>query len=473
MNLTIETGIPAVTVFLQGLLSFFSPCVLPLIPLYMGYLSGGAKTVDEDGSIRYKRGKVMANTLFFVIGISFAFFLLGLGFTAIGKFFHNYQTWFTKIGGIVILLFGLSQLGIFGSSSSGREHRLRFSPDALAMSPFTALLLGFTFSFAWTPCVGPALASVLIMATSASSFAAGFLLIGVYTAGFVLPFMAVGLFTGSLLDFFKKHRGVVRYTVKTGGVLMILIGVMMFTGWMNGISSYLSGSGGQIGKTATPDTNVTVENDPSAAADNNAAAEDDPSAAADNNAAAEDDPSASAGDHAARENSIAADDNSASPNDGTDGTDDAADTVAAPDFTLVDQFGTTHTLSDYKGKTVFLNFGATWCPPCRVELPEIQEIYEDYGENASDVIILGIASPDYGREGSSEEITAFLEDNGYTYPTIMDTGGQISYAYGISAYPTTFMIDKDGNVFGYVSGQITKEIMQSIIEQTRSGVHTP
>lgn len=448
MNLTIETGIPAITVFLQGLLSFFSPCVLPLIPLYIGYLSGGAKTVEEDGSIRYKQGKVMANTLFFVIGISFAFFLLGLGFTAIGKFFHSYQTWFTRIGGVVIILFGLSQLGIFGSSSSGREHRLHFSPDTLAMSPFTALVLGFTFSFAWTPCVGPALASVLIMAASASSSAVGFALIGVYTLGFVLPFMAVGLFTGSLLDFFKKHRAIVKHTVKTGGVLMILIGVMMFTGWMNGISSYLSGSGGQGTKAAVPDTNVTAENDSSAGAD----------------------------DNSAQKNDIAPNDNSSDSNDGTADTNDtadAADTIAAPDFTLVDQSGTTHTLSDYKGKTVFLNFWATWCPPCRAEMPEIQEIYEDYGENASDVIILGIASPDYGREGSAEDITAFLEENTYTYPTVMDTDGLMSYAYGVSAYPTTFMIDKEGNVFGYVSGQITKEIMQSIIEQTKSGVRTP
>ena len=141
----------------------------------------------------------------------------------------------------------------------------------------------------------------------------------------------------------------------------------------------------------------------------------------------------------------------------------------APDFTLNDQYGNTHTLSDYKGKTIFLNFWATWCPPCRAEMPEIQEIYEEYGENASDVIILGIAGPDYGREGSVEEITRFLSENGYTYPVVMDEGGLFAYYYGITAYPTTFMIDKDGNVYGYVAGQITKDIMQSIIEQTITG----
>lgn len=102
-------------------------------------------------------------------------------------------------------------------------------------------------------------------------------------------------------------------------------------------------------------------------------------------------------------------------------------------------------------------------------MPEIQEIYEEYGENASDVIILGIAGPDYGQEGSAEDIADFLSENGYAYPVVMDEGGLYAYLYGISAYPTTFMIDKDGNVYGYVAGQITKAIMQDIIEQTVNG----
>lgn len=447
MNLTIESGIPAITVFLQGLLSFFSPCVLPLIPLYIGYLSGGAKTTDEDGSIRYKQSKVMLNTLFFVFGISFAFFLLGFGFTAIGQFFHEYQTWFTRIGGVIIILFGLNQLGLFGSNSSGKEHRFHFSPNSLAMNPFTALIMGFTFSFAWTPCVGPALASVLIMAASASSKATGFLLIGIYTLGFVLPFMAVGLFTGRLLEFFKKHRQAVKYTVKIGGVLMILIGVMMFTGWMNSFSSYLSGTGNSKSGTVTDASKAPVNEE--TAEEKDVENGDTPTSDEAAQSQAPDD------EHTAAEEDIM---ELAPP---------------APDFTLIDQYGNTHTLSDYKGKTVFLNFWATWCPPCRAEMPEIQEIYEEYGGNESDVIILGIASPNYGREGSAEDIAAFLEDNGYSYPVVMDEGGLSAYDYGVSAYPTTFMIDKEGNVFGYVTGQITKDIMNSIIEQTIDGVRTP
>lgn len=459
MNLTIETGISSITVFFQGLISFFSPCVLPLIPLYIGYLSGGAKTVDEDGNISYKRSRIMRNTLFFVLGISFAFFLLGFGFTAIGRFFHNYQTWFTRIGGVIVILFGLYQLGLFGSSSLGKEHRLHFQPDTLAMNPLTALILGFTFSFAWTPCVGPALASVLLLAASASSSLTGFLLIGVYTLGFVLPFLAVGLFTKALLDFFRKYRSAVKYTVKVGGILMILIGVMMFTGWMNGISSYLSGN---VSQSAEENTGKAAETENAIGNGENPVSD------------AADGPGAdSASDAAGSPGMDSASDAAGGPGvDSASGHEEesAADTVPAPDFTLLDQYGNSHTLSDYKGKTVFLNFWATWCPPCRAEMPEIQEIYEEYGENSSDVIILGIASPEVGREGTAEDIAAFLSENNYTYPVVMDTDGIMSYYYGISAYPTTFMIDKDGNVYGYVPGQITKDIMKSIIEQTANGV---
>lgn len=121
-----------------------------------------------------------------------------------------------------------------------QTRRLPVAVDRWTSGPVMALILGFTFSFAWTPCVGPVLASVLLMASSAGSAAAGFALIGVYMLGFVLPFLAVGLFAGRVLDFFNRKRQIIRYTVKAGGILLILMGVMTFTGWMNGITGYLS-----------------------------------------------------------------------------------------------------------------------------------------------------------------------------------------------------------------------------------------
>lgn len=421
MNFSLDVSVPALTVFFQGLLSFFSPCVLPLIPLYIGYLSGGTGKRGADGKIHYQKSKVMIHTLCFVIGVSFAFFALGLGVSALGSFLNKNQMLFARIGGVIIVLFGFYQLGVFGNSRVlGKERRLPFHLDKLAMSPLTALIMGFTFSFAWTPCVGPALTSVLLMAASANTKVMGFMLIGVYTVGFVLPFLAVGLFTTTLLEFFKSHMNVVKYTVKVGGALMILMGVLMFTGKMNAFTGYLSGG-----------TNANLESQ----------------------------------EETEKESEDASEDKEENKEEESKET-----VVPAIDFTLKDQFGNEHTLSDYKGKTVFLNFWATWCGPCRSEMPDIQKLYETYemeGDNA--VIILGVAAPGLGQEKDEAGIKAFLDESGYTYPTLMDTTGDLFSEYGISSFPTTFMIDREGNVFGYVSGALNEDMMKNIIEQTLEG----
>ena len=104
-------------------------------------------------------------------------------------------------------------------------------------------------------------------------------------------------------------------------------------------------------------------------------------------------------------------------------------------------------------------------------MPDIQKLYERYqAEEDPEVVILGVAAPDYGDEGSGEEIAQFLEENGYTYPVVMDEGGELFMTYGVFSYPTTFMIDRDGNVFGYAAGQLSMEMMESIIRQTVTGV---
>ncbi len=433
MGFDLEVSIPVFTVFIQGLLSFLSPCVFPLIPLYIGYLSGGTGVKDEEGVWHYPRGRVLVNTVFFVLGISFTFFLLGLGVSAAGSFFKDYQSIFARVGGILVIALGLYQLGVFGSSKLlGNEHRLPFHLDRMAMSPVTALLMGFSFSFAWTPCVGPALSSVLLMTASAGTRAKGFLMIGVYTLGFVLPFLAVGIFTTSLLKLFRRHMNIVKYTVKLGAVLMLLMGLMMFTGKMNDITGYLSGVGSAGQESVSEDAgNVGDESSQQDGSDGSG-----------------------------RESGQSQEDE----NGGGSG----ADTV---DFALTDQHGTQHSISDYRGKVIFLNFWATWCSPCRMEMPDIQELYQEYegmGEEA-EVVFLSVATPGIGGEGTREEVIRFMEENGYTYPVLMDETGEVSAMFGISAYPTTYMIDREGKVYGYVSGTLSRENMESIIRQTLEG----
>ena len=402
MNSVISSDISYIAVFLQGLFSFFSPCVLPLLPVYLGYLSGGTGDRMADGTLRFEQGKILRNTICFVIGISAAFFMLGMGASVAGSFLVGQQHVITRVGGGIMILFGLYQLGLLGRwEFLAKERRLPFSPGTMAASPFMALLLGFVFSFAWTPCVGPMLGSVLILA--AAEPGKGMVMIMFYTLGFVIPFILLGLFSGTVLGLLKRHSNIMKYTVKAGGVLMILLGLLLCSGQLQ--------AGGE-------------------AASRNPAGE----------------------TNAAQNAQRAAETNHK---------------VAAVPFELKDQYGKTHTLSEYKGKVIFLNFWATWCPPCRAEMPDIQKLYErspKEGEGA--VIVLGVASPKLGNEKDEAGIKAFMDKNGYTYPVLMDAKGELFSAYGIRAIPTTFMIDREGNVYGRVQGALSGEIIDKVVKQT-------
>jgi cytochrome c-type biogenesis protein len=418
--MTFNVTVPAITVFLQGVLSFFSPCVLPLLPIYMGYLSGGAVKESENGEKEYNRGKVLINTIFFVIGISFSFFLLGLGLRGIGVFFAKGKTLLTVGGGLLVIFFGIYQLFFYGRDTiMNSEKRLPVNLDKFRMSPWTAWVMGFVFSFAWTPCVGPVLSSVLLMASSEESFATSLLLIGVYTLGYILPFILVGVFTTELLRLFGRHKSVVKYTVKIGAILLIFMGILMISGKVN----ILAGNSG----TASSGVATAIEKEDSTIS--------------------KEEPVSEEASHAAEE-------------------EPEEEFMDAPDFSLVDQYGNTHTLADYKGKILFLNFWATWCPPCREELPYINELYNEF-KDSEDVAILGVTFPNLGNEQDVAGVTGFLDDNGYDFPVMMDEGASLMQPYYITAFPTTYLISDEGKVLGYIPGGMDKETMLDVIRQAK------
>lgn len=139
-----------------------------------------------------------------------------------------------------------------------------------------------------------------------------------------------------------------------------------------------------------------------------------------------------------------------------------SNSAKAPDFNLKDQYRVVHSLENYKGKVIFLNFWATWCPPCKKEMPDVESIYKEYGENKKDVIILGINSE------KENEVKKFLKDKGYTFLTLIDENSEVMRKYFIQAFPTSFVIDKEGNVYGYVMGGLTKEQIKQVIEEVLS-----
>lgn len=446
-GLDLSISVSVIAVFAQGLISFFSPCVLPLLPMYIGYLAGGTGTKDENGDIIYKKSKVIINTLFFIIGISFAFMLLGFAATKLGSFFQGNRMLFIRVGGALIILFGLFQMGLFESQTLNSEKRFHLPVNKLAANPLVALVLGFTFSFAWTPCVGPMLTGVLLMSGTAATATKGFVLIGVYTLGFVIPFMLTGIFTTGLLKFFRKHSSMVQYTKKIGGVLMIVIGLVMITGFMNDISGYLSKDVKKISQNREKEVKDTEK-----IALKTEETKEREGLSSENKEINE-------GETGTEEQETA------KKNEEQEG--ENPEVVQAPDFEFTDQYGNTHKLSDYKGKTVLINFWATWCPPCRAELPDIQEAFEKYGENQDEVIILGITAPGYGGEKSDEEIADFVKEKKVTYPVLFDYDGTSFADYYISAFPTTYMIAEDGTVFGYLTGGMTKSVIDDIIKQTK------
>ena len=219
-------------IFLEGIISFFSPCVIPLIPLYIGYLATNAKEIDEKGNVTYKKKIVLIYTLFFILGISMSFFILGLSFTGLGLFFKDNRKIFLEIGGIIIVILGLFQLGIIKVDFLNKEKKLKINFNPNKMTKKTAFLMGFLFSFAWTPCVGPALSSTLIMASTASTALIGNLFVLVYAIGFLLPFIILGLFTTKVLNIIKRKQNILNYIVKIGAIIIIVMGCYVsYTGF--------------------------------------------------------------------------------------------------------------------------------------------------------------------------------------------------------------------------------------------------
>ena len=385
------TGLSAGSLFLEGLLSFFSPCVLPLVPVYIGYLTKDAKKTDAEGNVTYDRGRTFLSTIAFVLGICTVFVIAGLGSGVLHDFFINNTIMFQLAGGFLLVLFGLFGLHVITIPFLERTYQIHMDaskPAGIGRSWLT----GFLFSFAWSPCIGPLMAQAIVLAASSESTASGWMYIASYAAGFILIFLLLGLFTTEVLNFLKKYRNVVKYTEIISGIVVLCVGIYMLYQGFAGVHALEQ-------RTSTEET--------------------------------------------------------------SEETSSGEVNMETLNFTLKDADGVSHSLTDYKGRTVIVNFFGTWCYYCNLELPGLQEIQD----TRDDVEIILIAAPGVNDEGDIDYVENYMREAGYTMTILYDEALEATYLYGISGYPTSYIIRPDGTFLGYVPGYIDDESLNEIIDE--------
>ncbi len=223
------TNISLGLAFLAGLASFLSPCVLALVPAYVGYLGGRAAGGENTASTRFT---TFTHGLAFVLGFSFVFVLLGVAASALGGLLYDVRTWLARLGGLVVVIFGLHMIGVFRIPLLEYDTRVQEMPDR-KWGYLSSALMGIFFSAGWSPCVGPVLGAILTLALNGGSISQGVVLLSSYSAGLAIPFLLAALGIGWVSIILRKYNKIMRYAEIVMGVLMVLVGVMLSTGVLN------------------------------------------------------------------------------------------------------------------------------------------------------------------------------------------------------------------------------------------------
>ena len=230
-----ESAVLGVAVaFAAGILSFLSPCVLPLVPSYIGFLTG--MTFPEAGM---RRRAALIHALLFVSGFSLIFILLGASATALGRALNYYQLWVQRVGGVLIILFGLLCLGAFSSGFLNRERRLQLQQKPVGY--LGSALVGMAFAAGWTPCIGPVLGGILTLAAASTDVLRGMLLLAVYSAGLALPFLLAAVALESFLGWFQRFRRFLPWVMRVTGVMLVGVGLLLVTGEFTRLAGWLQG----------------------------------------------------------------------------------------------------------------------------------------------------------------------------------------------------------------------------------------
>lgn len=214
--------------FLAGVLSFLSPCVLPLVPSYVSFITGISFEDLKEGTDRKKiRFLTITNSLAFIAGFSLIFVALGASSSAVGRFLFDYQDWIRIGGGILVIIFGLFISGLIRLDFLSRE--MKFHVSGKPVGYIGTFFIGMTFAAAWTPCIGPILGTILLYASTQGSAAYGFKLLAVYSLGLAVPFFLSSLMFNSFLSYSGRIRKYMRYIMAANGALLIIFGLLMLT----------------------------------------------------------------------------------------------------------------------------------------------------------------------------------------------------------------------------------------------------
>jgi cytochrome c-type biogenesis protein len=400
------SNITILIAFAAGLLSFLTPCVLPLVPGYVSLISGVSVEHlkgEGGGSRAAARRAVILNSLAFNAGVSLIFILLGATAGWVGNVLFS-TPWVRIVGGVVIILFGFQMMGVLKIGALYRDTR-KFSDDK-PRGPLGAALLGVAFAAGWTPCIGPILGGIIGLAATSGGWKSGLVLSAFYAAGLSIPFLLTGLVLNQFLGFYSHFRRHLHKVEVASGVLLIVIGLMVASNsltWVAGVAArYL------------PNAENLVKQDA---------------------------PVPPSPDKSTTQAAGGATTNAAEP---------------APDVALTTTEGKPLRLSDLRGQVVLLNFWATWCVPCRSEIPALNEMEKELSARGFKVV--GVTTSD-----SPDVVREYQKDVRQDYTVALGDDG-VANTYSVGVLPTTFIIDREGRVREKIIGEKSRAYFEARIK---------
>ena len=388
--------------FLGGLASFLSPCVLPLVPGYISLISGVSIDHLKEGATARTaaRRAVMMNSLAFNAGLSLIFIALGAAAGLIGSAITS-NPWVRIIGGLIIIAFGLQLMGVLKIGALYRDTR-KFS-DEKPPGMLGSFTLGLAFAAGWTPCIGPILGGILGLAATSGGWRSGLVLSAFYAAGLAVPFLLTGLGINKFLSFYTRFRRHLHKVEVVSGVLLITIGLLVATNNVTRLASYAS---------VLPNPETWV-------------------------------------------NSLAKR-NNAAPSGTTATAKPASSYALAPDTEMKTLEGEPFRVSSLRGRVVLVNFWATWCLPCRAEIPDFNQMQKDY--EARGFAVVGISShdtPEMIRDFQSVVRQEYqLLTSGDDAPAEFQTG---------PGRPATFILDREGRIRERFIGERDRATFDSVV----------